>query len=86
MVQGIAIKTPLTALALVTVCVPEALQASPGNVITDSHSVEIHVSIADAPCAGAYRAQHSKGVTVVAVFTNLAVHACTHTHAHTDTM
>ncbi|MEQ2188607.1 hypothetical protein GOODEAATRI_016814 [Goodea atripinnis] len=75
--RGVAIKTLLTALALVALCMPEALQASPGKVVTDSHSIKIHVSTAGASFTGPSHPGCSQGVTVVAIFTNLTANACT---------
>lgn len=37
LVEGVAVVTPLAALAVFTVCVPEALQTSPADVVARPH-------------------------------------------------
>lgn len=46
LVQGVAVKTLLAAFTVISLRVSQALQTAPSDVITYSHRVEVHITIA----------------------------------------
>lgn len=77
LVEGIAEEAPLAALAVVALCVPQAFQTSPSDVVTNSQCVEVHVAVAVASHTRYSHPGLSQGVTIVTVFTHLTAHPYT---------
>lgn len=51
--QGVAVETPLAALAVLALRVAQALEAPPADVVAHSQRVRVHVAVAFAPLARA---------------------------------
>lgn len=64
-------------MAVLALCVPQAFQTSPGDVVTYSQGVEVHVAVAVASCTRSSHPGSPQGVTIVTVFTHLTAHPCT---------
>lgn len=71
LVQGIAVETSLAVLTVVSLCVSQAFQTSPSDVVTYSQSVKVHVAITVASNTGLYCPRSSQWVTIVTVLTHL---------------
>lgn len=70
-IQGVTVKPPLAAFAVLALRVPQAFEALPTDVVTHSQSVQVHVAVAFAPLTRTSRTGLSEGVTRVTVFTHL---------------
>lgn len=48
-IQGVTVKAPPAAFAVVALCVPQAFEAPPTYVVTHSQRVQVHVAVAFTP-------------------------------------
>lgn len=77
LVEGVPVETPLAALAVFPLSVPEALQTSSTDTVACPHGVEIHVAVAVASHARTRCSRRSQGVTIVTILTHLTAYPCT---------
>lgn len=74
--QGVAIEALHAALAVLSLCVPQAFKAHATHVVAHSQCIEVHVAIALTPRARTNLPGLSQRVAVVAVFTRLTANSC----------